>query len=45
MNNNLSEANDFDLELKRLLENIENIKVDVDLYGVLVEEKMLIESI
>ncbi len=45
MNNNLLETNDFDVELKKLLENIESIKADVDLYSVLVEEKLLVNSL
>lgn len=32
---------DVDLELKKLLSNIEDIKTDIDLYSVLVEEKVL----
>ncbi len=31
---------EFDLELKKLLENVDSIKADVDLYSSLVEEKI-----
>lgn len=33
---------DLDLEIKNFLKNIEEMKKDVDLYGMLVEEKMLV---
>ncbi len=36
---NLTEEN-FDIELKKMLNNIESIKADVDLYGVVVEEQL-----
>lgn len=32
---------DSDLELQKLLSNIENIKADVDLYSMLVEEQIV----
>ena len=34
--------NDFDLEITKLLHNIENIKADIDLYSMIVEEKVLV---
>ncbi len=36
---NLTEEN-FDIELKKMLNNIESIKADVDLYEIAVEEQM-----
>ncbi len=36
---NLTEEN-FDVELKKMLNNIESIKADVDLYEIAVEEQM-----
>lgn len=41
MNNN-NNVMDFDMEIKNLLENIEKIKADVDLYGKIVEEQVLV---
>lgn len=32
---------DIDIELQKLLSNIENIKADIDLYSMLVEEAVL----
>ena len=39
--NNITETQDFDVELQKLLSNIENIKADVDLYSMLVEEQVV----
>ena len=36
---NLTEEN-FDIELKKMLNNIESIKADVDLYEIAVEEQV-----
>ena len=34
--------NDFDMEITKLLHNIENIKADIDLYSKIVDEKVLV---
>lgn len=39
--NNILNIQDFDLELQKLLNNIENIKADVDLYSMIVEEQVV----
>lgn len=31
----------FDIEIKKLLKNVDEIKNNIDIYGMLVEEKML----
>lgn len=38
--NNILNTQDFDLEMQKLLNNIENIKADVDLYSMIVEEQV-----
>ena len=44
MNNVLLNLKDPDTELKELFENIEKISADVDLYGQLVDERLLKEA-
>lgn len=41
MNNDMENFEEMDLEIKNLLDDIENIKSTVDLYGSLVDEKLL----
>ena len=36
---------DFDIEIQKLLNNIENIKADIDLYGMLVDETLLVTTV
>ncbi len=41
MNENFENLDEMDLEIKKLLENIENVKSTVDIYGSLVDEQLL----
>ena len=45
MNNILLTTTEFDCELKNLLDNIESIRADVDLYGVIVDEQLASEHL
>ncbi len=36
---------EFDFELKKLLENIESIKADVDLYSAIVDEQLTVSAV
>lgn len=44
MNTNLLESKDLNLELKNLIDNVENIKLDIDMYSLFVDEKVLLTS-
>lgn len=41
MNNEQNVIN-FDLEIKNLLKNVEEMKANIDLYGMIVEKKVLV---
>ncbi len=41
MNENMENFEELDIEIKKLLDNIENVRSTVDLYGVLVDEQLL----
>ncbi len=41
MNNESIDIQDVSFELKKIIDDIDNIKLDVDIYAVLVEEKIL----
>ena len=45
MNNELLNTHDFDDEIKKLLDNIENIKSNVDLYSTIVDEQLLLVAV
>lgn len=38
-------AEEFDIDLKKLLERIDEIRPDADLYSVLVDEQVLVEQV
>lgn len=38
-------SEDFDIELKKLLERIDEIRPDADLYSVLVDEQVLVAQV
>lgn len=40
--NNTEKVIDFDIEIKKLLKNVEEMKADIDLYGMIVEEQILV---
>lgn len=41
MNDNMENFEEMDIEMKRLLDDIENVKSDIDLFGNLVNEQLL----
>lgn len=45
MNNELLNTRDFDEEIKMLLNNIENIRANVDLYSTIVDEQLLLAPV
>ncbi len=45
MNNELLNLEDFDIEVKQLLDNIENMSPNIDLYSVIIDEKLLLASV
>ncbi len=44
MSNELLNSQDFDLEIKRLLEDIDNISSNVDLYKIILDEQLLVAN-
>ena len=40
--NNEQNKFDLDLEIKNLLKNVEEMRADIDLYSILVEEQVLV---
>ncbi len=45
MNTEMIETNNIDEEIKNLLEHIEEIKSNVDIYSIFVDEQVLVESV
>lgn len=45
MNTDLLNSKDLNLELKNLINNVENIKLDIDLYSVIVDEQVLLANV
>ncbi len=41
MNDNMENFEEMDTEIKKLLDNIENVKSTVDLYGTIIDEQLL----
>ncbi len=45
MNTDLLNSKDLNLELKNLINNVENIKLDIDMYSVIVDEQVLLANV
>lgn len=43
MNRDSENMQELTLEIKQIIDNIDNIKLDVDLYAAFVDEKVMIE--
>ncbi len=41
MNNETLDMQEITFEIKKLIEDIDNVKMDVDLYGAFVDEKVI----
>lgn len=44
MSNELLNSQDLDLEIKKLLEDIDNISSNVDLYKIILDEQLLVAN-
>lgn len=45
MNKDLLNSKDLNLELRNLINNVENIKLDIDMYSVIVDEQVLLARV
>ncbi len=45
MNKELLNSKDLNLELKNLINNVENIRLDIDMYSVIVDEQVLLANV
>lgn len=45
MNTDLLNSKDLNLELKNLIDNVDNIKFDIDMYSVIVDEQVLFANV
>ncbi len=43
MNNETMDLQEISFEIKKLINDIDNVKMDIDLYGEFVDEKVMVE--